>query len=75
MFRIAVVIVNYNTRDLLRMCLQSLAHAAERAQLDVWVVDNGSRDQSSTMVTSEFPAVHLIESDYNGGFSDAFRCP
>ncbi len=71
MFRIAVVIVNYNTRDLLRMCLQSLAHAAERAQLDVWVVDNGSRDQSSTMVTSEFPAVHLIESDYNGGFSYA----
>lgn len=71
MTRIAVVIVNYNTRDLLRMCLQSLATAADTATLEIWVVDNGSRDQSPQMVTSEFPAVHLIESTHNGGFSYA----
>lgn len=71
MTRIAVVIVNFNTRDLLRMCLQSLATAATTAELEVWVVDNGSRDQSMTMVATEFPQVHIIESTHNGGFSYA----
>ncbi|MFZ9856852.1 MAG: glycosyltransferase family 2 protein [Roseiflexaceae bacterium] len=71
MTRIAVVIVNFNTRDLLRMCLQSLATAATSAELEIWVVDNGSRDQSVAMVTNEFPQVRIIESTHNGGFSYA----
>lgn len=71
MTRVAVVIVNFNTRDLLRMCLQSLTTATTTASLEVWVVDNGSRDNSMTMVATEFPDVHIIESTHNGGFSYA----
>lgn len=71
MTRIAVIIVNYNTRDLLRTCLQSLATASTTATLHIWVVDNGSTDQSQQMVTSEFAHVSLIESTHNGGFSYA----
>ena len=68
---IAVVIVNFNTSQLLQACLRSLAHASQQYALDVWVVDNGSSDDSVAMVRREFPAYHLIESAHNGGFAYA----
>jgi N-acetylglucosaminyl-diphospho-decaprenol L-rhamnosyltransferase len=68
---LAIVIVNYNTRDLLRTCLHSLEQAAVRSHTGVWVVDNASPDGSAAMVRAEFPAVHLIESSHNGGFAYA----
>lgn len=68
---IAVVIVNFNTSQLLQACLQSLAHASQQYALDVWVVDNGSSDDSVAMVRREFPAYHIIESAHNGGFAYA----
>lgn len=68
---IAVVIVNFNTSQLLQECLRSLAQASQHYLLDVWVVDNGSSDDSVAMVRREFPAFHLIESTHNGGFAYA----
>jgi N-acetylglucosaminyl-diphospho-decaprenol L-rhamnosyltransferase len=68
---IAVVIVNFNTQALLRACLHSLAQASVQYQLDVWVVDNGSDDNSVAMVRHEFPHVRCIESAHNGGFAYA----
>jgi GT2 family glycosyltransferase len=38
---------------------------------DIWVVDNGSSDDSLAMVRAEFPTVHCIQSDHNGGFAYA----
>lgn len=67
---VTVVIVSYNTRDLLRECLRSV-FASERVDLDVIVVDNGSSDGSVAMVADEYPAVRLIENRENLGFAAA----
>ena len=71
--QLAVIVVSYNVRDLLRACLRSVAAAARRAadQLDVRtvVVDNASSDGSAAMVAAEFPDVHLIASQENLGFT------
>ncbi|MBK9710408.1 MAG: glycosyltransferase family 2 protein [Kouleothrix sp.] len=68
---LAIVIVSYNTRDLLRDCLRSLDPGASRAAPGVWVVDNDSRDGSAEMVRAEFPHVHLIANTRNGGYAYA----
>ncbi len=71
--QLAVIVVSYNVRDLLRTCLRSVAATARRAadQLDVRtvVVDNASSDGSAAMVAAEFPDVHLIASPKNLGFT------
>jgi N-acetylglucosaminyl-diphospho-decaprenol L-rhamnosyltransferase len=64
---IGVAIVSYNTCTLLRACLASLQRCA--LPLAIAVVDNGSRDQSTTMVRDEFPGVLLIEPGENLGFA------
>lgn len=68
---LAIVIVNYNTRDLLRDCLRSVFSAQTQTDLSVWVVDNASRDGSVMMVRDEFPHVRLLASKHNGGYSYA----
>ena len=69
MLDLAVVILNYNTRDLLRECLRT-AYASQGAiRFDVCVVDNASSDGSADMVRTEFPQAVLVASDRNGGFS------
>jgi GT2 family glycosyltransferase len=67
---LAIVIVSYNTRDMLRDCLRSLA-APARTSLDIWVVDNASRDGSVDMVRAEFQHVHVIANTHNGGYAFA----
>ncbi len=70
MIDLGIVIVNYNTCDRLRDCLRSLA-ANRGIVFTTYVVDNSSRDGSTAMVRAEFPKVHLIESQVNGGYSYA----
>ncbi len=67
---LGIVIVNYNTRDRLRDCLKSLAEN-RGITFATHVVDNCSTDGSAEMVRAEFPGVHLIASDQNGGYSYA----
>ena len=59
---LAIVIVSYNTRDLLRDCLRSVGPGDAACALDIWVVDNASRDGSAAMVRAEFPHTHVIDS-------------
>ena len=68
---LSVVIVSFNTRDLLRQCLTSLNEQSGGIQKEVFVVDNVSRDGSADMVEREFPDVELIRSDINLGFAAA----
>ena len=68
---IGIVIVNWNTRDLLRDCLKSLETGDPSVKRHVIVVDNASTDGSAAMVCAEFPAVEVIENTVNGGFSQA----
>jgi N-acetylglucosaminyl-diphospho-decaprenol L-rhamnosyltransferase len=71
MHDLAVVIVNWNVRDLLRACLASvyadLATSGLRAQ--VWVVDNASQDGSPEIVRADFPQARLVVSPENLGFA------
>jgi N-acetylglucosaminyl-diphospho-decaprenol L-rhamnosyltransferase len=72
MLDLAVIIVNYNTRDLLRSCLQSLHSSIVGSySYRAVVVDNCSVDGSANMVRAEQPWVSLITSDHNGGYAFA----
>jgi N-acetylglucosaminyl-diphospho-decaprenol L-rhamnosyltransferase len=64
---LSVLIVNWNTRDLLRDCLASLRSALSRVDFtwEIVVVDNASDDRSAAMVASEFPEVRLFANDRN----------
>ena len=65
--KLSIIIVNYNTKELLRRCLKSLP--------DEWgvviVVDNSSTDESVEMIKKEFPSVRLILNSQNLGFARA----
>lgn len=68
---VSAVVVSYNTKDLLRSCLESIAAAARYAAVPVavWVVDNAGSDGSADMVAQEFPQAHLIALPRNIGFT------
>jgi GT2 family glycosyltransferase len=68
---LCVVIVNYNTRDLLRDCLRSVFASRGVGELAVCVVDNASSDGSAAMVGTVFPQVRVIASHENRGFAAA----
>ena len=73
---ISVVVVNWNRRDLLKSCLQSLQRQRLSQKVDIIVVDNGSNDGSPEMVLREFagdPAfpLRLIHNRENRGFCGA----
>ena len=68
---IAVAIVSWNTRDLLRACLESLRADHDAGRAEVWVVDNASTDGSPDLVREAFPWVRLLALDENLGFGPA----
>ncbi|MCE2882690.1 MAG: glycosyltransferase family 2 protein [Planctomycetaceae bacterium] len=68
---VSVVIVSFNTRDLLRDALRSLPAAAGPRRLETIVVDNRSSDGSADMVEREFPEVRLVRATENLGFAGA----
>ncbi|WP_022722497.1 glycosyltransferase family 2 protein [Rhodopseudomonas sp. B29] len=66
---VAVLIVSYNTEDLLRNCLRSVVEQRGSLGQQIIVVDNGSADGSVAMVRTEFPEVELIDAKQNLGFA------
>lgn len=68
--KVSIIIVNWNTRELLQQCLQSIADET-KIEYEVFVVDNCSSDESAAMVRNNFPAVRLIENESNRGFAAA----
>ena len=65
---ISVIILNWNTKDLLRNCLASLSCPGTDFRLEAIVVDNSSEDGSREMVLEEFPEAILIVNPTNIGF-------
>lgn len=67
---LGLVIVNYNVRDLLAACLDSvyldLAQSGSRLKASVVVVDNASRDGSVAMLRQQFPRTTVLEADNRG---------
>ena len=68
---VSVIIVNWNTRQLLGQCLDTLCENMNGLDYDVWVVDNASSDDSVPFLRSHHPWVHVVESDRNLGFAGA----
>ena len=66
---LSVVIVAWNAKHYLDLCLDSLAKAPPRRSMEVLVVDNASADDTVEMVESKYPWVKLIKSKDNLGFS------
>jgi N-acetylglucosaminyl-diphospho-decaprenol L-rhamnosyltransferase len=66
---LSIIVVSYNTRELLRQCLSSLSLHCPAAE--IVVIDNASDDGSAQMVRKELPAVRLIALDKNLGFAAA----
>ena len=69
--KLSVIIVNYNVTQLLRNCLLSLQKYIKDVDYEVIVIDNASTDTSWKDLIPEFPNIHFISSDINGGFSKA----
>lgn len=69
--KLAVIIVNYNVKHYLEMCIYSLQKALERVDAQIFIVDNCSVDDSVAYLTSLFPDVHFINNTENIGFARA----
>jgi GT2 family glycosyltransferase len=68
---ISFIIVNWNTRDILINCLNSIYKTAGDIDYEVCVVDNNSTDGSQEAIRKRFPEVNLIENNTNTGFAHA----
>ncbi|HRO41851.1 MAG TPA: glycosyltransferase [Flavipsychrobacter sp.] len=69
--KISVIIVNYNVKYFLEVCLHATLRALEGIEGEVFVVDNNSHDGSIELVKAKFPSVILIENKENIGFGRA----
>jgi len=70
---LSVSVVNWNNRDLLAACLDSLLAYAGELQPEIVVVDNGSSDGSAELVRRRFPQVALIANPANFGYAAAIN--
>jgi hypothetical protein len=68
---LSIIIVSFNTRDVLMDCLASIYAKSEGISYEVIVVDNASSDGTTTAVSEGFPDVRLLPNDVNRGFSSA----
>lgn len=66
---LSVLIVNWNTRDLLLACLQSLTSPTSEIDIEIIVEDNASSDGSADAARERFPQAKLIASDMNLGYA------
>jgi len=66
--RLSVIILNYNVRYFLQLCLESVEKAIQNIDAEIIVVDNNSPDDSCNMVKQYFPGITLIENKENSGF-------
>jgi len=69
MIDVSIIIVSWNTKDLLRKCIQSIYNETKKYTFEIIVVDNDSPDKSADMVAEEFPEVILIANKDNKGFA------
>ncbi len=68
---LTIIIVNWNTREMLKNCLESIMGSKRIQKIRIIVVDNASKDGSREMVETLFPEVKLINSGGNIGFGKA----
>ncbi|OQY48660.1 MAG: hypothetical protein B6242_01760 [Anaerolineaceae bacterium 4572_78] len=69
MFDVSIVILNWNTRQLLADCIETIFQYQGNLNIEIIVVDNNSSDDSQTMIQTQYPHVKLIENHKNVGFA------
>lgn len=67
--KLSIIIVSFNTKEILKDCLLSLEKVKKEASFKVIVSDNGSTDGSCEMIKSQFPKIVLLENKQNLGFA------
>ena len=60
---VSIIIVNYNTKDLLVNCIDSIYLQTNNFQFEIIVVDNASEDGSQQILKKQYPNIQLIESE------------
>lgn len=68
---ISIIIVNYNTKDLLKQTINSVINSTHGIDYEIIVVDNASKDGSIEMVKEQFPGILLIDNNKNLGYAKA----
>lgn len=66
--QLSVIILNYNVRYFLELCVLSVQNALETIDGEIIVIDNNSQDNSCAMMKQRFPNVKLIKNNENVGF-------
>jgi GT2 family glycosyltransferase len=66
--QLSVIILNYNVRYFLELCVLSVESALQNIESEIIVIDNNSQDNSCAMILSRFPNVKLIQNSENLGF-------
>jgi len=69
--KLSIVIVNYNVKFFLEQCLYAVRAASKGIEIEIFVVDNNSTDNSVAYLHPKFPEVIFIENDDNPGFAKA----
>jgi GT2 family glycosyltransferase len=68
---ISIIIVNWNTKDLLLSCVSSVFETVTNLVFELWVVDNGSTDGSVDALLDKYPEIYIIRNHQNLGFAAA----
>lgn len=66
--KVSIIILNYNTKELLRNCIDSIIKST-KINYEIIVVDNGSTDDSVQMIEENYKEIVLIKNKSNLGFS------
>ena len=69
--KLSIIIVNYNVCHYLEQCLDSILKSNPAPEMEIWVVDNHSKDDSVETIRKEFPEVKLVALAHNLGFARA----
>jgi len=73
MTSVAVIILNWNGASLLRKFLPSVVNYSNMPEVEIWVADNNSADDSIDVITNEFPEVKYLKFDQNYGFATGYN--
>ena len=71
--RIAVAILNYNGLNLLKKFLPSVVKHSDKKLSTIYIIDNGSDDESNIYVKNKFPEIKIIQNDKNYGYAGGYN--
>ena len=61
--KLSIIIVNYNTRQLIDKCLEAIEQFIDKQEVEVIVVDNASSDGSVDLIKNKYPFLQIFFSD------------